>query len=195
MKSLFHRFLEDESGTASVEIVLVFPVFLGFFLTTYESGVYSSRQVMLEHGVDVTVRDVRIGVIDQTDVFALRDALRESICEAAAILPDCMNQLEVELIQREPRNWSALDPDIRCVDRGNLSNPFDGTGIDTTSNNELVFLRACIRINPFIPTSNLGKAFIAANAGDSAAGESYALVATSAFVVEPFRRPARPAVP
>lgn len=189
MKSLFHRFLEDEGGTASIEFVLVFPVFLGFFLMTYESGVYSLRQVMLEHGVDVTVREVRIGVIDQTDVVELRDALRESICEAATILPDCINQLEVELIQREPRNWSALDPDIRCVDRGDLSNPFDGTGIDTTSNNELVFLRACIRINPFIPTSNLGKAFIAANAGDSAAGESYALVVTSAFVVEPFRRP------
>ena len=191
MKSLFHRFLEDEGGTASIEFVLVFPVFLGFFLMTYESGVYSLRQVMLEHGVDVTVRDVRIGVIDQTDQFALRDALREGICEAAGILPDCMNQLEVELIQSKPRDWSALDldTDIRCVDRGNLSNPFDGTGIDKTSNNELAFLRACIRINPFIPTSNLGKAFIAANAGDSAAGESYALVATSAFVVEPFRRP------
>ncbi|WP_400086810.1 TadE/TadG family type IV pilus assembly protein [Yoonia sp. R78084] len=65
MKDLIQRFLKDDGGTASIEIVLVFPVFFGFFLMTYESGVYSSRQVMLEHGVDVTVRNVRIGRIDE----------------------------------------------------------------------------------------------------------------------------------
>lgn len=187
MRNLIQRFLKDDGGTASIEIVLVFPVFFGFFLMTYESGVYSSRQVMLEHGVDVTVRDVRIGRIDETDSDQLRTALREGICDNARILPDCMNQLEVELIQRDPRMpWVPLDNNVRCVDRGNLNNPFDGT-LDDTGNNELMFLRACIRIDPFLPTSNLGKAFINANAGNSAAGQSYALVASSAFVVEPFR--------
>ena len=189
MKSIFNRFLKDEGGTTSLEFVLVFPVFFGFFLTTLEAGVYSSRQVMLEHAVDVTVRDVRIGVIDQNDPAELRNALRQGICDNASILPDCLNQLEVELIQKDPRSWSALDAEIRCVDRGNLDNPFDPTSIDGTGNNELMFLRACIRIDPFLVTSNLGKAFVAASAGDSAAGGSYALVSTGAFVVEPFRRP------
>jgi hypothetical protein len=187
MKDLIQRFLKDDGGTASIEIVLVFPVFFGFFLMTYESGIYSSRQVMLEHGVDVTVRNVRIGRIDEIDTLELRRELREGICESARILPDCMNQLEVELIQRDPRvNWVPLDNNIRCVDRGDLANPNLGT-FDGTANNELMFLRACIRIDPFLPSSNLGKAFINANDGDTAAGDSYALIATGAFVVEPFR--------
>ncbi|MFO8126828.1 TadE/TadG family type IV pilus assembly protein [Yoonia sp.] len=187
MKSFLNRFLKDESGTSSIEIVLVFPVFFGFFLMTYESGILSSRQVMLEHGVDVTVRNVRIGVIDETDSDLLRAALRTGICDSARILPDCENQLEIEMIQRDPRvAWVPLSDDVQCVDRGDLTAPYTGT-LDSTGNNELMFLRACIRIDPILPTSNLGKALIAGNAGDTAAGDSYALVATSAFVVEPFR--------
>ncbi|KQB97268.1 hypothetical protein AL073_09535 [Loktanella sp. 1ANDIMAR09] len=183
MKTLLQQFLKDERGTASIEIVLVFPVFFGFFLMTYESGVYSARQVMLEHGVDVTVREIRIGVITNPD----RDNLRARICSAARILPDCIRQLEIELEQRDPRTaWVDLDAEVRCVDRGDLDAAYGGT-IDPTGNNELMFLRACIRIDPFLPSSALGKAFIEANAGDSAAGESYALIATGAFVVEPFR--------
>ena len=185
MKQLLHRFWKDNEGTSSIEFVLIFPVFFGFFLTAYESGILSSRQVMLEHGLDVTVRAVRIGVIDQTDEDELRTAIKESICENAGILPDCVTQLEVEMIQRDPRVvWNPLPTKIQCVDRGNISAPSTSTVIDA-GNNELMFLRACIRIDPFIPTSNLGKALVAGN--NEAAGESYALVATSAFVVEPFR--------
>ncbi|MGJ8589583.1 MAG: TadE/TadG family type IV pilus assembly protein [Yoonia sp.] len=186
MKNLLQRFLKDDNGTSSIEIVLVFPVFFGFFLMTYESGVLSSRQVMLEHGVDVATREVRIGVIATDDPDDLRDILRARICEASSILPDCATQLEIELIQRDPRNWTALDPDIECVDRSDLNAAYTGS-IDTGGNNQLMFLRACIRIDPFLPSSALGKAFIAANEGNAAAGDSYALVATSAFVVEPFR--------
>ena len=186
MKNLLQRFWKDDNGTSSIEIVLVFPVFFGFFLMTYESGILSSRQVMLEHGVDVATREIRIGVIATDDADDLRDILRARICEAASILPDCATQLEIELIQRDPRNWTALDPDIECVDRSDLSAAYTGN-VDTGGNNQLMFLRACIRIDPFLPSSALGKAFIAANEGNAAAGESYALVATSAFVVEPFR--------
>jgi len=182
MKGLFKRFFQDEEGTASLEFVLVFPVFFGFFLMTYEAGVYSTRQVMLEHGVDVTVREVRIGLIQNPD----RDTLRARICQSARILPDCIQQLEIELIQKDLSSpWVALNQTISCVDRSDLSAVPPDT-IDSVGNNELAFLRACIRIDPFIPTSNLGMAFVAASEGDAAADGSYALFATSAFVVEPF---------
>ena len=165
-----HRFWKDDDGTSSIEFVLLFPIFLGFFLTAYESGILSSRQVMLEHGLDETVRAVRIGVIDQTDEDELRTAIKESICENAGILPDCVTQLEVEMIQRDPRIvWNALPTDIQCVDRGNISAPSTST-VSDAGNNELMFLRACIRIDPFIPTSNLGKALVSGTteaAGDS----------------------------
>lgn len=180
MKDFFARFLKDDDGTASLEFVLVFPVFFGFFLMTYESGVLSARQVMLEHGVDTTIRKVRVGLLPLPD----RDTLRENICDAAAILPDCMEQLEIELIQRDARNWAALDNEIRCIDRGEVDQ--EDVTVNPTANNLLMFLRACIRVDPFLPSSNLGKAIVANNS-DSASGGSYALVTTAAFVVEPFR--------
>lgn len=185
MKDFLRRFWRNEQGTSSIEIVLVFPVFFGFFLMTYEAGLLSSRQVVLEHGLDVTVRNVRIGVIDDLDEDDLRDELRESICANARILPDCLTQLEVEMIQRDPGAvWVPLDDEIECVDRGDINGDYEGN-LDTTDNNELLFLRACIRIDPLLPTSTLGATLIAGNG--TAAGDSYALVATSAFVVEPFR--------
>lgn len=181
MFGLFKKFFRDEGGTASIEFVMIFPVFFGFFLMTYEAGVYSSRLVMLEHGVDVTVRAIRIGTLSSPD----RDNMRAEICANASILPDCIQQLEIELIQQDMKTpWVALDPTIDCVNRGDLAAVPTAT-IDNVASNELAFLRACIRIDPFLPSSNLGQAFVAASSGDASAAGSYALVATSAFVLEP----------
>ncbi len=180
MKNLIARFLRDDKGTASVEFVLVFPVFFGFFLMTYESGVLSARHVMLERGVDVTVREVRIGIITNPT----RDLLRQRICDVSLILQDCMNQLEIELIEKDPLAWTPVSTDVRCIDRGEVTQQV--VTVDQSANNRLMFLRACIRVDPFLPSSWLGAAIIENN-NDSAAAGSIALVAMSAFVVEPFR--------
>lgn len=180
IKALCQQFAKDEAGTTSLEFVIVFPVFFGMFLMTYESGMISARHVMLERGVDVAVRDVRIGTMPNPT----RESLRTRICQIAGIIPDCMRQLEIELLQRDPMNWTAVPGSVRCVDRGDLER--DPGTIDATGNNQLMILRACVRIDPFLPTSGLGKAIVDNNSG-SAAGGSYALVSMGAFVVEPYR--------
>ncbi|MEO1639926.1 MAG: TadE/TadG family type IV pilus assembly protein [Pseudomonadota bacterium] len=180
MKSLLKRFVRDEAGTASLEFVLVFPVFFGFFLATVEAGMISVRHVMLERGVDIAVRDVRIGVMPEPD----RDLLRARICDIAMIIPDCTTQLEIEMIQRDPNDWEAIPTTVRCVDRGNIDD--DNSNVEGTPNNQLMFIRACVRIDPFMPTTGLGKTIVDNNQG-GAAGGSYALVSRAAFVVEPFR--------
>ena len=180
MNDLFRRFRNDESGTASLEFVLVFPVFFTFVLMTYESGMISARHVMLEHGVDKTVRNVRTGIIPVPD----RALLRQSICDHSRIIPDCMNQLEIELLPRNPTSWVAIPSNFRCIDRGEVTQvPVE---VGESANNQLMFLRACVRIDPFLPTTGLGKAVVESNSG-TAAGGSYALTATGAFVVDPFR--------
>ncbi|MDP5084358.1 MAG: pilus assembly protein [Yoonia sp.] len=180
--NLVSRFLRDDKGTASVEFVLVFPVFFGFFLMTYESGVLSARHVMLERGVDVTVREVRIGNIPNPT----RDILRQRICDVSLMLQNCMELLEIELIQKDPLNWTPVSTDVRCIDRGQVVQPV--VTVDQSANNRLMFLRACIRVEPFLPSSWLGAAIVANNASTEASG-SIALVAMGAFVVEPFRTP------
>lgn len=179
MRALIKRFLHDQTGMASLEFVIVFPIFFTFFLATVENGLISARHVMLERGVDIAVRDVRIGVMPNPD----RQQLRERICQAAKIIPNCTQQLEIEMIQRDPRNWVAIPTQVRCVDRSDLTT--DNSVVEGTANNQLMFIRACARIDPFLPTTGIGKAFV--DSGTAASGGSYALVSTAAFVVEPFR--------
>ena len=184
-KRVGRRFLADQQGTASLEFVIVFPIFFGFFLMTYESGMISAQQVMLERGVDIAVRDVRIGAMANPTP----DSLRARICDVAMILEDCENQLQIEMIVKDPRNWTAVPATIQCIDRGAVTQPT--VTFTNGGNNELVFLRACARIDPALPGTGLGKAIRTQNSG-AAAGGSLALVATSAFVIEPFNLMSQP---
>ncbi|WP_342078659.1 TadE/TadG family type IV pilus assembly protein [Yoonia sp. SS1-5] len=174
-------FCRDESGVASVQFVMVFPIFMLFFGMTFENGIVSLRHVMLERGVDIAVRDVRIGRMPNPT----RELLRSRICDVALLIPDCENALELEMITRDPRSWQAIPANVACVDRGDPSKP--KAQFTQGGNNQLVFLRACARFDPVMPTTGLGKVIVEEN-NSSAAGGSYAHVATSAFVVEPFRR-------
>lgn len=180
MGKLLQRFMKDEHGTASLEFVLVFPVFFSFVLMTYESGIIAARQVMLEHGVDQTVRAVRTGAIP----VPTRDLLRQEICDQSRILPECMEQLELELLTRDPLNWVAVPSSFRCIDRGEVEQP--AVEVGESANNRLMILRACVRIDAFFPTTGLGQAIVENNDNTAAAG-SFAMTATGAFVVEPYR--------
>lgn len=173
-------FLSNEEGVVTVEFVIVFPIFMLMFLMTFESGMVSLRHFALERGVDLAVRDVRIGLM----ATPTPDTLRTRICASAGLIPDCENQLQVEMVRLNPRAWVDPNPTVACIDRGAAVQP--PVAFSNTGNNWLLFLRACARFDPVMPTSGLGKAIVDNNSG-SAAGGSYALVATSAFVVEPFR--------
>ncbi|WP_019955618.1 TadE/TadG family type IV pilus assembly protein [Yoonia vestfoldensis] len=173
-------FLGNEEGAVTVGFVIAFPVFMFIFLMAFESGMVSLRHFALERGVDLAVRDVRIGMMPTPTP----DTLRTRICASAGLIPDCENQLQIEMVQLDPRAWVDPSPTVACVDRGAAVQP--PVAFTNTNNNRLLFLRACARFDPVIPTSGIGKAVVERNTS-AAAGGSYALVATSAFVVEPFR--------
>lgn len=186
LKRRLTRFFRREDGTASVEFVLVFPIFMLFFGMTYENGMISIRHVMLERGVDMTVRDVRLGIVREPDSEKLRTEMKRRICVYAAIIPDCENQLQLEMIKRDLRNWSDIDMTVRCIDRGAVSQP--KVNFTNVLNNELIFLRACALFDTVMPTSGIGYAISGKERGSDDTGLPYGLVATSAFVVEPFLR-------
>ena len=182
-KSVFSRFCRDESGVTTIEFVIIFPVFVGFFLMTVESGMIAVRHVMLERGVDVAVRDVRIGTVTDPTTAVMR----ERICEAALIIPNCEDEIEVEMTRLRPTvaaDFTNYSVQADCIDRSGAMPP--NSVVNLVENNDLVVLRACVRINPFLPTSILGKTVIEANQNDQADG-SYSLVSLSAFVMEPHK--------
>lgn len=168
-------FRKSENGNATLDFILVLPAFMLIFTSAYEGGVLSTRQVMLERGVDVAVREVRIGIL----LNPTHDSLTERICEAASIIPNCLSNLRLEMVSTDLRDFTPPGADVACVDRAETGTPV--LNFNTGLNNEMMILRACALFDPVIPTNGLGKEI------PKESGGAYALTATSAYVMEPFQ--------
>ena len=173
----WRSFRRAEDGNGTIEFVLVLPAFFLLFTSAYEGGMLSTRHVMLERGLDQAVREVRLGLLANPT----HDSLSARICHFASIIPDCANQIRLEMIPNDPRNWVSPSTQVPCVDREEESTPTI-TFTNTGGNNELMILRACVLFDPMIPTTGLGKAI------PKKSGGAYGLVATSSYVMEPFQK-------
>lgn len=170
----FARFFRREDGTVTVEFALMLPFVFTIFLSSFELGMLLTRNVMLDRGLDIAVREVRLGTLTPLT----EEALRERACDAAVIIPDCENQLRLEMRPLDPRNFSNIPAEADCIDRGNPETPLREfiAGIS----NQLMIIRACVLFDPMSPVAGLGKVF-----ADARADGAYALVSTAAYVVEP----------
>jgi Flp pilus assembly protein TadG len=169
------RFARSEEGGATVEFVLLFPLFFALFLATFEMGMLLARQMMLDRGLDMAVREVRLGTLDPVT----QDSLKARICDYATIIPDCLRQVRVEMRSADPRSWTqpGVSADgADCVNRADTAKPvrFFVPGRP----NELMMIRVCALFDPYLPSSAIGHRM-------SAEKGYYELIATSAFVIEP----------
>lgn len=173
LRNLILRLRRSEAGNATIEFVILFPVFITLFVSSFELAIVMVRQVMLERAVDLAVRDLRLGNISPVTATNLKTA----ICNNARIIPDCERQMMLELQSITPPNYAMPDPAATCVDRGSLAQPIvtfrDGP------ENGLMIVRACAMVDPFFPGTGLALK-LQENIGDG-----FALVATSAYVNEP----------
>ena len=185
----FVRFGQSEDGGPTVEFVLLFPFFISLFLMGFESGYYMVRSVMLERALDISVRDVRLG----NGKVPQLPALKEKICEHAAILPDCEDSLQIEMValQIAPGQAATLDGRIKCIDRRVDEDQDKYSTYDVGSTNQLVVVRACAVASPLFPTTGIG----AGMKRTDLIGENYAMVATNAFITEPGTRAMAPYTP
>ncbi len=167
------RLWRRESGSATVEFVILFPMFIVIFLSAFESGMLMVRQVMLDRALDMTVRGLRLGTLSPPS----QAELKANICSRAAIIPDCMNSLLVELRPVDKITWQTPNPAATCVDRTGTINPV--VTVQGGGDNEMMIVRVCAVFDPFFPTSGLGLQLAKDASG------AYALVSTSAFVNEP----------
>jgi hypothetical protein len=167
------RFAKSEDGSGTIEFAIFLPFMMMLFMTTFELGMTMTRQVMLDRGTDMAVRMVRLGRITPVT----HDALKASICNMAAIIPNCMQELKLEMQPIDPRAYTMLPVDTDCIDRGDPAAPV--RTFVPGNINQLMILRVCALFDPYIPTSALGAAI------PKESGGAYALVSTSAFVIEP----------
>ena len=174
---LLRRFRKSADGSASVEFVIIFPIFMLLFLSSFELGTVMLRQTMLDRGIDMTVRQVRLGLV----VPVTHDRLKDMICQRAAMLPNCAAELKLEMIVTNPRAWRNLGANADCVDVVNRLQP--PREFEAGAPNQMMLLRACHLFQPYFANVSMG-----ALLGDlipKESGNMYALISTSSYVVEP----------
>lgn len=168
-------FRKGQAGGGAIELVIVLPVMMGIFIAATESGLYMTRQIMLERAVDMTVRDLRLGKIPNPN----HAKLKTSICANVSIIPDCAESIRIDLVRVSTTTWAFPTTRVECVDR---SQPIElSLEFNPGAENELMLVRVCLLQDAIFPGAEFAQGI--AYEGDAAGG--YALISTSAFVNEP----------
>ena len=167
------RFSRDRDGTASVEFVLVAPFLIAFIVFSLELGMLTLRAAMLERGLDIAVREVRLG----TGTAPGHDAIKQIVCDNASVVADCDENLRLEMIPTDLRNFATLGGRPDCTDAAEPSKPV--RNFIPGGQNQLMLLRACLKYTPLFPEAMLGDVLVKDASGD------VALTTVSAFVQEP----------
>jgi len=99
------RWLKDESGAVVVDFAIMLPVFLMLMLSSVEMGMMTFRQTMLERGLDMAVRNLRLGLYsspthakmkDEMDTTSIeRYTMIRSIAETMRNMPKTIMEINV----------------------------------------------------------------------------------------------------
>jgi hypothetical protein len=175
-------FLADDNGTATIEFVFIIPIVMTIFMASIESGLFMVRHVMLERSVDIVVRNIRMGNLDDLD----HKQLKQLFCTNSGLVPDvadCVKAMKVWMQPINTANFDMVAPPRDCVDRAEPIEP-PAPGLNEFrfgTDNEIMLLRICLKEDPMFPTTLVGARFISYGEDDG----SYALMTTSVFVNEP----------
>lgn len=172
-KTALRRLVRDESGSASVEFVLIFPVYLSFILMSIELGFVTMRHTLLERGLDIAVREVRLG----TGTVPQHDDIKDIVCENAVMVLNCQEKLRLEMRPANLFALTTLDTTADCTDKAEPAKPVRAFVPGVA--NQLMLMRACYKYEPFFPDEFLGSALEKDGSGEAA------IITMTAFVQEP----------
>ena len=140
-------FCKDRRGGASVEFVLIAPLYFALMLSTFEAGWLMTKSMMLERGMDLTMRDLRLGLYPNPKP----SDFKKIICDHAAILKDCESAMLLELV---PINSVADVPkakDTVCRDRSPGADPNPKVNFTQGGASQIMYVRACVVVDPLVP--------------------------------------------
>src|SRR5690606_16681636 len=90
----FQKFWRNPAGAAALEFAMVAPVPIGLILGTIELGWVMTQNMMLDRALDMTVREVRVGLLQNPTL----ERVRSKVCERAVVLTDCEESLALEFL-------------------------------------------------------------------------------------------------
>jgi TadE-like protein len=173
-------FLRDESGTASIEFIFVFPIFFMLFTASIESSLYMARFVMMERAVDIVVRNIRLGRLDD----ATHDQLKSLICNTGMLittLQSCKDSMRIWMQPVSTASFGMNPAPNHCVDKSQPvnNNPPGANEYKFGVDDEIMLMRICIKEEPMFPTTAISVKMPVQADG------SYAMIVSSVFVNEP----------
>lgn len=168
-------FWKDETATATLELVIVFPLLILLFVAAFETALIVTRQVIMERSLDMSVRVLRLaqGVI--TDA----DTVRDTICSNTQLLPNCQELLTLDLQVVDRTTYDLPSNDQICAGRGNDIVIAPANVFDAGASDEFLLIRTCLIVDQILPFSAFGL-----NLASDDDGGLY-MIATTIFVNEP----------
>ncbi|MGB3147590.1 MAG: TadE family protein [Paracoccaceae bacterium] len=164
----------DEEGSSVIPFIMYVPLFMILVVSSVEFGLYALRYVMLDRAVDMTVREIRLGLWRG----ATHDQIKNDICENTPVIPHCKDVVLVEMQTISKTTYGPLPAtNAVCVDRDADVQPM--TTFHGGNPEDLMLIRVCALADPFFPTTGLGSYIRKDSTG------AYALVVASIFVDEP----------
>ena len=165
--------LRREDGNSTIEFVILFPIFMVLFLSAFEIGLFMLRQVMLDRATDMAVRALRIGQWETPT----HDSVKAAICDHALVLPDCNDNLRLNLNSISKDDWTFPSDLTYCVDKSEEIQPL--VTFTPGIQHEMMLVQVCALQEPLFPLTGLGLRM------PRVYSEYYALMSQSAFVNEP----------
>jgi hypothetical protein len=171
LKSRFIR----EDGAVTIEFLVMFPAALLIMFVAGESAAVSIRKTNLDRALEMTIREVRLGIVKNPTAASLRS----TICQRMNNPNNCSNDLTLEMnvVNTLTTNMPVPSLTATCVNRSAAINT--QPNFNAGAANQLVLVRACYVIDVMFPTS-----VASATVADSI-GTEHRLISTTAFVNEP----------
>lgn len=168
-------FRKTEDGAVTIPTVFWLPVFIMIMVASVELCVLTLKQTLLERGVAMSARILRLGIAE----LPTHDELKRSICNNIAFISSCMDNLAVEVFPVDKDTWTSAKSGqaVLCadgIDPGNV----DPT-IERGLGNQVMIMRTCLQVKPMEKFNPLSQALV------KNANGRYALITTTAFVNEP----------
>jgi hypothetical protein len=171
----FRRFVRSADGGGGVmEFCIMLPVFMFIFMAGAEGGIYTTRMILLDRAVDLTMRELGLGQLPGAD----HDAIKAEICDNVPSLPNCDANIRVELLPVSTTTWNLPTDDTTCIDRSATVQP--ALEFNPGARNQLMVVRVCVVQDAMFPGAGIGRML---EDGDGQIG--YRIISVSAFVNEP----------
>ncbi|MEM7056210.1 MAG: TadE/TadG family type IV pilus assembly protein [Pseudomonadota bacterium] len=150
-KSRVAAFFRDTSGAATLEFVVLVPFLMIVVFMFAEVGILTGRTVLMKRGVSIAARDIRLGLVDPTNI----QSFRNTVCREAFLINSCYTELQLEIFPIDPASTQDRLTQVQCANRF----PADGqpvlpaTRYNVGIDGDIMIIKACLVVDPvFIGT-------------------------------------------